>query len=138
VPKWQRAFVDELSHSRKIESFLLEHAGAFGDELSERGEYPLHYTEIHAKFVCLVEAQLEQFLASQGLDSEGFVYLVQRSGAESRDALLRAIDGVTDFEAFLSLMLDAKQGDDAAAAAEAAPAATLEPAATVEPAAVVS
>ena len=44
------------------------------------------------------------------------------------------------FEAFLSLMLEAKQGDDAAAAApaEAAPAATLEPAATVEPAAVVS
>ena len=90
----------------------------------------MHYTEIHAKFVCLVEAQLEQFLASQGLDREGFVYLVQRSGAESRDALLRAIDGVTDFEAFLSLMLDAKRGDDAAAAAEAAPAATLEPAAT--------
>jgi len=103
-----RVFVDALASSSAIERFLHEHAGAFGEEACApvTGEFPLHYTAIHAEYVALVESLLEEFLAAQGLDSQTFVQLVQRSGSDSRARLLRAIDGMSDFEQFVQLMRD--------------------------------
>ena len=123
-----RVFVDALASSRAIERFLHEHAGAFGEEAGAPvtdGEFPLHYTAIHAEYVALVESLLEEFLAAQGLDSQTFVQLVQRSGSDSRARLLRAIDGMSDFEQFVQLMRDeateATGSMDTGAAAEPAP-----------------
>ena len=104
-----RVFVDALASSRAIERFLHEHAGAFGEEAGAPvtdGEFPLHYTAIHAEYVALVESLLEEFLAAQGLDSQTFVQLVQRSGSDSRERLLRAMDSMSDFEQFVQLMRD--------------------------------
>eukprot|EP00966_Prymnesium_polylepis_P284659 6576771-Prymnesium_polylepis.1 len=60
-------------------------------------------------FVNLVEALLEQFVADLDMTAEDFCALVGRSGAENRDRLLQAIDGVTDFDVFLSMVHDAKE-----------------------------
>ena len=120
-----RLFVDELTSSRAIERFLHEHTGAFGEAPVTDGEFPLHYTAIHAEYVALVESLLEEFLAAQGLDSHTFVQLVQRSGSDSRSRLLRAIDSMSDFEQFVQLMRDeateATGSVDADATAEPAP-----------------
>ena len=102
-----KQFVDELTSSGIIETFLKEHAGSFGD-LKEDAEMPLHFQEIHLKFVGLVETLLEEFVTEQGLDIESFIGLVERSGSESREQLLKAVDGMTDFEAFLGMMRDIK------------------------------
>ena len=56
--------------------------------------------------MALVESLLEEFLAAQGLDSQTFVQLVQRSGSDSRERLLRAMDSMSDFEQFVQLMRD--------------------------------
>lgn len=56
----------------------------------------------------LVETLLEEFVTEQGLDIESFIGLVERSGSESREQLLKAVDGMTDFEAFLGMMRDIK------------------------------
>ena len=111
-----RKFVDELASSGRVEAFLLEHADSF-DFTTESNEFPLHYAEVHNEFVALVEALLEQFIESQGLDSESFVQLVERSGSESRDALLRAVCAMTDFETFLGMVNEAQEGHRAHAAA---------------------
>lgn len=103
-----RVFVDALASSRAIEHFIHEHAGSFeeaGAPVTD-GEFPLHYTAIHAEYVALVESLLEEFLAAQGLDSQTFVQLVQRSGSDSRERLLRAMDSMSDFEQFVQLMRD--------------------------------
>ena len=45
---------------------------------------------------------------------------MERSGAASRERLLRAVDGMTDFEVFLGMMREAKETANEAVAAEAA------------------
>ena len=104
-----KQFVDELASSGIIETFLKDHASSFGD-LKEGAEMPLHYQEIHLKFVGLVETLLEEFVTEQGLDIESFIGLVERSGSESREQLLKAVDGMTDFESFLGMMREIKEG----------------------------
>ena len=114
-----RQSVDQLASSRRIESFCLEHAAAFG-ELAEGAEYPLHCTEVHQRFVVLVEELLGQVIAEHGFDDEeSFVALVARSGAESRGQLLKAVDAMTDFESFIALMRDARDSGGGVADAAA-------------------
>lgn len=105
-----KQFVDELTGSGCIEAFLVEHASAFADLKQGSAEMPLHYQEIHLKFVGLIETLLEEFVTAQGLDIESFIGLVERSGSESREQLLKAVDALTDFHAFLAMMREIKEG----------------------------
>lgn len=120
-----KQFVDDLASSGCIEAFLKEHASAF-DDLKQGAEMPLHYQEIHLKFVGLVETLLEEFVTAQGLTFEEFAGLVERSGSESRDQLLRAVDGMIDFEAFVGMMRETKEGKEGRLASEFDQAVTLE------------
>ena len=60
-------------------------------------------------FVKLVESLLEQFVAELDMTAEEFTALVGRSGVENRERLLQAIDGVTDFDVFLSMMHEVRE-----------------------------
>lgn len=114
-----RRFVEEedTHFLARVQDFCRAHAHHFGDSsevrlssVEECREYPLEYTRIHQAFEALVEELLHDFIASIGLDVNDFVDLVARSGAEDKDRLLRAIDAATDFDVFLMMVHEAKEG----------------------------
>lgn len=89
--------------------------------------------QIHMEFVKLVESLLESVIKELDMTTEEFISLVNRSGAEKRDALMQvvsrstlellvglhgarfifsrvqAVEGVTDFDVFLSMVHEVKE-----------------------------
>lgn len=97
---------------QKAEGFLFEHCAKFSGDPSTSREYPIEFQSLHQLYARLVEAQLEDLLASLGLTPDSFVEALRRCGAEERGspahALLRSLDATSSFESFLELMAEAK------------------------------
>lgn len=94
------------------EGFLFEHCSKFARDPSASREYPIEFQSLHQRYARLVEAQLEELLASLGLTPDAFVEALRKCGAEERGspayALLRSLDATSSFDAFLELMAEAK------------------------------
>ena len=97
---------------QKAEGFLFDHCSKFSGDPSTSREYPIEFQSLHQSYARLVEAQLEDLLASLGLTPDAFVEALRRCGAEERGspayALLRSLDATSSFDAFLELMAEAK------------------------------
>ena len=71
-------------------------------------EYSLATHEAHSKFCAMLEAVLEQHIATLGLSLDEFVAVVARRGGalEGTDGerLLKAVESLTNFDVFCDLM----------------------------------
>ena len=106
---------DDSRLMQQVEAFAVANAHRVTDmprvTSEAMGEFSLETQGVHAEYVELVEKLLEELLLSLGLSAADFAAIVRRAGADAASAggaVMRLIDGLTDFDVFVQMMEDTR------------------------------
>ncbi|CAK0792359.1 unnamed protein product, partial [Prorocentrum cordatum] len=105
--------LEEVHFRARLRAFVGEHCVGFAHAGSLEADglgHPLEWTALHRQYQELFDAQLEGFLAAEGVPREAFVALARslsRARADYRtgwDAFLAEITASSDYGGFVALM----------------------------------
>mmetsp|Transcript_103921 Transcript_103921/g.324810 ORF Transcript_103921/g.324810 Transcript_103921/m.324810 type:complete len:141 (-) Transcript_103921:132-554(-) len=104
-----RGFLSYVQHCphimQSVKAFMAEHAAAFAD-LGETDEHKLEYTEIHRRYLDLLDSHVAAFLKFQGATEEDFLQALAsaQEGDEQEWRPFKALLNKTDYYTFAKMM----------------------------------